>query len=66
MKNTGVMCMITVNDANREDGIKHIDIGNYYIDEQGEKCVITTKDIANKYSELIDCKIYTKGVVQSN
>ena len=60
MKDTGVMCLITINDENEKDGIRHIDIGNYFLDEKGNKCVITTYELARKYHNLIDCDIYIR------
>ena len=51
MKNTGVMCMVFVGD-------KAIDMGNYYTDKDGKRCLITRKDLAQKYGFLVDCPIY--------
>ena len=52
------MCMLTVNDYNKLDDVKNIDIGNYYVDEKDNKCVVITKELASKYHNLIDCDIY--------
>lgn len=59
-KNTGVICMIQVPDANREDGIRNIDLGNYFISPNGEKCLITSIEFAKKYKDKIDVPIYVK------
>jgi hypothetical protein len=58
-QNTGEMCMVTVRDYNNEDGIRHIDLGNYFISPKGVKCLITSKDNARKYSNFIKVPIYT-------
>jgi len=60
MQNTGVMCMITVNDNNAIDGIRHVDMGNYYKTETGEQVVVTTKELAQRYHKLIDDTIYVR------
>lgn len=57
-KNTGVMCMISVNDNNREDGFKFVDLGNYFTDGNGNKCLITTKENAMQYCNQITVPIY--------
>lgn len=63
-KNTGVICMIEVADASREDGIRHVDVGNYFVSPDGTKCLITSIEFARKYKEKINVPIYirTKGV----
>lgn len=58
LTNTGVICLVAVTDPNGDDGIKHIDVGNYFIDTDGSKCVITSEDYAEKYGHLIDVPIY--------
>ena len=63
MKNTGVMCMVTIRDDNREDGQKQVDLGNYFEDERGEKCLITSLCLARKYGHLVSVPIY---VMKSN
>jgi hypothetical protein len=60
LKNTGVMCLITVPDANRKDGFKHIDVGNYY-ENNGTRCVVTTKEIAIQYAHKIDVPVYVRS-----
>ena len=54
---TGVMCMITVNDPNSMDGIRQVDVGNYYT-KDGENCVITDIETARKYHKYIKVPIY--------
>ena len=58
--NTGVMCMITVNDNNREDGQRQVDLGNFFEDENGQKCLITSTNLAKRYSHLVDVPIYVR------
>jgi len=55
--NTGVLCMITVPDANRLEGFKQIDLGNYYM-KDNKKCLITNIEYATKYGKQIDVPIY--------
>lgn len=56
LTNTGIICRVT--DPNSPDGIKHIDLGNYFIDTDGSKCVITSEEYAEKYGHLIGVQIY--------
>lgn len=58
MKNTGIMCMISVHDPNSTSGVRFVDLGNYYIDKHGKKCVILTKEYANRYAHLLDVPVY--------
>jgi hypothetical protein len=60
-KNTGIMCMITVPDSNRKDGFKHVDLGNYFTDTDGNKCLVTTKENAIKYGSQINVPIYVRA-----
>lgn len=59
-KNTGVMCLVSVRDINREEGFKSVDVGNFYEDADGNKMVLMTIDDANKYANLIDVPVYTR------
>ena len=59
-KNTGVICMIQVHDANREDGIRHVDLGNYFIAPDGTDCLITSVEFAQKYKDKISVPIYIR------
>lgn len=60
MNNTGEICMITICNDNREDGQQWVDMGNYFEDEQGQKCLITSKEKARKYGHLVNVPIYVK------
>ena len=60
IKRTGVMCMITVPDMNREDGIRYVDLGNFYELADGSKCVLLSLADAKKYHKLIDFPIYIR------
>jgi len=60
LKNTGAMCIVTVPDANRKDGFKHVDVGNYF-EFMGKKVLVTSKENALKYSKQIDVPIYIKA-----
>ena len=60
-KNTGEMCIVFVSDLNREDGLKTVDLGNYFVNElNGEKCLITSREHAVKYKKLVDVPIYVR------
>ena len=61
--NTGEMCMIIVRDDNREEGIRPVDIGNYFKDTKGNKVLIMNKEDAIKYNKLVDCPIYIRKKV---
>jgi len=56
-KNTGVMCMVTVKDVNRKDGIKSVDLGNYFTDDKGKKFLFTSLENAKKYWKLVNVPI---------
>jgi len=59
MKNTGVMCMVYVDD-------RRIDMGNYFINEKGVKCLITSRELAEKYNNLVLCPIYVRIEKKTN
>ena len=52
-KNTGAMCVVFVNN-------RFIDLGNYFVTPEGNKCLITTTDNAKKYSHLVKVPIYIR------
>ena len=53
-KNTGIMCMVTVNES-------FIDLGNYFTNEKtGERVLITTREKAKKYGRLVKVPIYVR------
>lgn len=64
MINTGEMCMIMVEEPNRLEGFRFVDIGNYYKDKDGNKCVILSKEDAIKYNSYIDVPIYVKKEIK--
>lgn len=59
LKNTGEMCMVNVADANREEGFKMVDLGNYFILD-GRKVLLTTLQNAKAYGHLVDVDIYIR------
>jgi len=63
-KNTGVMCMVTVADANRKDGIKFVDLGNYFTDDNGKKFLLTSIENAKEYWRLVNVPILIRARVQ--
>ena len=64
-KNTGVMCMVTVADANRKDCIKFVDLGNYFTDDKGKKFLLTSLENAEKYWQLVNVPILIRARGQS-
>jgi len=56
---TEQICLIAVPDENRQEGFKYVDLGNYYKDSNGEKCLVTSKELARKYFKFINVPIYT-------
>ena len=53
MKNIGIMRMVHVND-------RDIDMGNYFVDDNGVRCLITSRELAEKYSYLVGCPVYAR------
>ena len=41
-------------------GGKAVDIGNYYTKEDGEKVLVTSRDLAERYGHLVSCAIYIR------
>ena len=35
-------------------------MGNYFTDENGARCLITSRELAEKYSQLVGCPIYVQ------
>jgi glutamate formiminotransferase len=56
--NTGAICIVSVLDVNREEGLRLVDVGNYFTAPDGTKCVITSRRLAEKYHELIGVPVY--------
>jgi hypothetical protein len=59
-RNTGVMCMVAVPDYNREEGFKSVDLGNYFTDPNGDRCLVTSVELASRYSRYVNVPIYTR------
>lgn len=53
------ICLIEVKDQNREEGFRFVDVGDYYQDCNGNRIVITSKELAKKYHHLLEEPIYT-------
>jgi len=53
-----------VPDANREDGFKYVDLGNYYVDDNNRKCLVTTAELADKYFWYVKVPIYIRKKIQ--
>jgi len=60
-KNTGVMCMVTVADEKRKDGIRFVDLGNYFTDDKGRKFLLTSLENAEKYWQLVNVPILIRA-----
>ena len=60
-KNTGVICMIEVPDANREEGFKNVDLGNYFTAPDGTRCLITSIENARAYKDKVSVPIYIRA-----
>lgn len=58
--NTYQMCIVFVPDQNREEGFKCVDLGNFFKDEMGKKVLITSRELAEKYSKLVDVPIFIR------
>ena len=61
---TEQMCLITVPDPNREDGYRYVDLGNYYLDDNNRKCLVTTAELADKYFWYVKVPIYIRKKIQ--
>ena len=59
MKRTGEICVIYVVDHNRKNEFKNVDLGDYYITEEGETILLTSKRLARKYAHLVSVSVYT-------
>ena len=58
MKNMNEICLVAIEDLNQNDELKFIDLGNYFLDSNGRKCLITSKELAEKYSHKVNVPIY--------
>jgi hypothetical protein len=41
-------------------GERNIDMGNYFTDDNGARCLITSRELAKKYSQLVSCTVYVR------
>jgi len=57
---TEEMCLIAVPDANRMEGFRYVDLGNYYKDSNNRKCLVTSRELANKYSDFVNVPVYVR------
>jgi len=57
---TGEICLIAVQDPSREDGFRHVDLGNYYETKGGQKVLITTVELARRYGHLVDVPVFVR------
>ena len=59
LKNTGTMCSVEVADANREDGSRFVDLGNYF-DFNGKRVLLTSLALAKRFGHLVNVDIYIR------
>ena len=45
-------------------GERSIDMGNYFTDENGARCLITSHELAEKYGQLVSCPVYVRRPTQ--
>jgi hypothetical protein len=57
-KNAYQICLIRVPDQNRKEGFRFVDLGNYFTDSNGCKCLITSQRLAEKYSDFLNVPVY--------
>jgi hypothetical protein len=55
---TEQICLIRVPDENRKEGFRFIDLGNYFTDSAGRKCLVTSQKLAKKYSDFVNVPVY--------
>jgi hypothetical protein len=60
-RNTGVICMVEVPDANRKEGFRNVDLGNYFTAPDGTQCLITSVEFAKTYKDKINVPIYIRS-----
>lgn len=60
--NTHSICCVFVEDPNREDGVKMIDLGNYFKNDNGDIVLVTSMQLAVKYGHLVKEKIFVRKV----
>ena len=54
------ICLVYVVDPSREEGVKGVDIGNYYTTLSGQRVLVLSQDNAVKYGHLVPEQIYVK------
>jgi hypothetical protein len=59
-KITEQICLIRVPDENRIDGFRFVDLGNYFTDSNGKKCLVTSQQLADKYSDFLNIPVYVR------
>ena len=55
------MCMVTVEDVNRKDGIRFVDLGNYFTNDKGDKFLFTSLENAKKYWQQVNVPILIRA-----
>ena len=60
-KNTGEICLVRAPDANRKEGFKYVDLGNYFTAPDGSKCLITSLENAKVYKNRVSVPIYIRA-----
>jgi len=58
--NTYEMCIVMVPDQNRKEGVRNVDLGNFFKDEMGKKVLITSRELAEKYSKFVDVPVFIR------
>lgn len=57
-ENTGEICTVFIKDDNRDEGFRSVDLGNFFRTPSGEKVLITSRHLADKYGHLVKENIY--------
>jgi len=58
--NTYEMCIVMVPDQNRKEGCRNVDLGNFFKDETGQKVLITSRELAEKYSKFVNTPVFIR------
>ena len=62
-KNTGEICMVHIAEDSAESGFRSVDLGSYYIKKDtGEKVLITSRRLAEKYAHLVHVPVYISRI----
>ena len=62
LRNTHVPLILDVPDSSREEGFRFVDMGNIFETDSKESVLVTTRELAVKYGNLVKMKIYTKNL----